>query len=331
MPRRQIRHVISTMDFRDDHLAQLHEATGAVTFETIDTADREALEVGLRQADTAFLKPDVSSEDLLRSNLKWVHLDIAGLNRFASPALVAGGLALTGSSGRSAPVLAEHALMFMLSLAFKTPEFLDAQRKKRWGIADQGGLQGLFSKTVGIIGVGNTGAALAARCKALEMRVIGFNRSHVEFQHVDKLYSIEKGDGLAPLLQQSDFIVLCVPLTNQTYRMIGHSELSLMKTTACLINISRGETVDEDALIEALHSGSIPGAGLDVFETEPLNKDSDLWSIPGVLITPHVTPQMPDRLGRSVKIILENISRFRNGQPLLNRLSPSDVFTGMPV
>lgn len=326
MKSRKIHHIVSNIAFREDHIDKLHQHCGGAAIEMIDANDQARLELALGKADVAFLNPNVSAVDLMRPNLNWVHVDIAGLNKFASRELIESGPIITGSAGRSAPALAEQALMFMLSFAFQAPRLYEAQKKRQWGIEGQSSLSALYAKTVTIIGTGNTGFNIAKRCKAFEMRVLGYTRSAKIREYVDHLYSVENGDELEPVLAQADFVVVCVPLTNQSYKMIGPPEFSAMKSDAVLINLARGEVVDEQALIGALQTGGIGGAGLDTFDIEPLPADSVLWSLPNVLITPHMTPKMPDRTGQSLQIILRNIKAYCEGGLMLNQLTRRDIY-----
>src|SRR5690606_25294706 len=121
--------------------------------------------------------------------------------------------------------------------------------------------------------------------------------------------------------------MLACQLTDVTYHMISTREFSRMKPTAFIINMARGPVIDESALIAALERGQIAGAGLDVFDEEPLPPNSPLWDAPNVLITPHVTPRQPDKTDRSLNVIIENIERYKTGQPMLNAITPDDVFT----
>ena len=144
---------------------------------------------------------------------------------------------------------------------------------------------------------------------------------------VDRMFSEDAGDKLDPLLRESDFVVLALPLSDATHHLIGEQELDLIGPAAYLINMARGPIVDEAALIRALYDHRIAGAGLDTVEIEPLPGESDLWDAPNTLITPHVTPAVPDRIARSLDIICENIRRFQSGEPMLNRLTEEDVYT----
>jgi len=280
---------------------------------------RQAVEaewVGLDRAEAAVLAADLDDRVLRAPHVTWVHCDHAGLERSARPEVFDRGLVVTGSAGRSAPALAEHAIFFMLSLAYDAPAFLDAQRARRWGVPGQEKLRALYGRTAGIVGLGHTGTELASRARAFGMRVLACRR--------------RPDPACVPLetvLRESDFVVLALPLSDRTWRMIGARELALMKPAAFLVNMARGAIVDESALVAALRSGRLAGAALDVFEREPLPADSPLWSAPRTLITPHVTPQVPDRTARSLEIIAENFRRWRAGEPLLNRLTRDDVYT----
>lgn len=320
--------VLTTLAYQGAHWERLVEALdGTQTLRFADTAS-DGFEDALARADVAILAKDPDVRILTAPRLQWIHVDHAGLNRAARPEAFREGLIVTGSAGRSAPVLAEHALFFALALAYRYPAFLDAQRAHRWGVPGQDDLRGLYGRTMGIVGLGNTGKELAVRAKAMGMRVLGYRRSATEPPAgVDRLFSAEAGDGLDEVLEQSDFVVLALGLTDETHHLIGRRELGLIGPAGCLINVARGPVVDERALFSALQAGDIAGAGLDTFEVEPLPSASPLWDAPNTLITPHVTPRVPDRTGRSLDIIRENIRRFAAGEPMLNVLKPQDRYT----
>jgi phosphoglycerate dehydrogenase-like enzyme len=317
--------VLLTVRWADEYVVRLREhLTGA---EIVRTRDDAEIERTLARADVAILSGDLDDRYADAPNLRWVHCDHAGLNKSARPWVFERGLLVSSSSGRSAPALAEHAILFMLLFAYRFPDFLEAQRNHQWGIPGQDQLRGLIGRTVGIVGLGNTGRELASRAQALGMRVLGYRRRAEDVPGVDRLYAAERGDSLDDLLQESDFVVLATPLSDATHHLIGARELGLMKRSAVLVNMARGGVVDEAALIAALKEDQIAGAGLDVFEREPLPPGSPLWDAPNILITPHTTPQVPDRTGRSLAMIVENVRRYRAGERLLNLLTPTDVFT----
>lgn len=327
---RDIRVVLTTVDYNEEHYRRLAEAFTPASLIRLRSDDDDGIRQALEHADVAVLAGDLDERFIQAPLLRWVHCDHAGLNGCAWPELFERGLLVTSSAGRSSPALAEHAIFFMLALAYQYPRLLEAQRAHQWGVPGQNELRGLFGRTVGIVGLGHTGSELALRVKAMGMRVLGYRRSAASPPPgVDRLYCAEDGDTLDELLADSDFVVLAVPLNNATHHLIGRRELSLMKRSAYLVNMARGAVIDEAALTEALYEGRIGGAGLDTFTQEPLPADSPLWDAPNTLITPHSTPQVPDRTGRSIDIISENIRRYRAGEPLLNQLRPNDVYTFM--
>jgi phosphoglycerate dehydrogenase-like enzyme len=320
--------VITTLRYQGTHWNDFVEALEGAEILRFESPESEGFDAALRRADVAILAKDPDVRILSAPRLKWIHVDHAGLNRAAKPEAFRKGLVVTGSAGRSAPVLAEHALFFALALAYRYPAFLDAQRAHQWGAPGQDDLRGLYGRTMGIVGLGNTGKELAVRAKAFGMRVLGYRRRSTEPPPgVDRLFSLEAGDGLDALLEQSDFVVLVLGLSDKTYHLIGRRELGLIGPKGYLINIARGAVIDEAALVAALHGREIAGAGLDTFEVEPLPKDSPIWDAPNTLITPHVTPAVPDRTGRSLDVIRENIRRFSAGEAMLNVLTPEDQYT----
>lgn len=328
---RDIRTVLTTVDYKEEHYRRLAQAFEPASLIRLRSDDDVGIRQALEVADVAVLKGDLDERFIHAPQLRWIHCDHAGLNKCAWPELFDRGLLVTSSAGRSSPALAEHALFFMLALAYQYPRFLDAQRAHKWGVPGHNELRGLYGRTVGIIGMGNTGTELALRVKAMGMHVLAYRRSSAPPPPgVDRLFCANDGDSLDELLASSDFIVLAVPLSNATHHFIGRRELALMKRTACIVNMARGAVIDEAALAEALYAGQIGGAGLDTFTQEPLPADSPLWDAPNTLITPHTTPQVPDRTGRSIDIITENIRRYRIGEPLLNELKPNDVYTPDP-
>jgi phosphoglycerate dehydrogenase-like enzyme len=293
---------------------------------------RGASDVGFRQAvtdaDVAVIDGDIDPWVLRAPRLRWVHIDKAGLDGSARPEVFARGLLVTGSSGRSDPALAEHVLYFMLSLAYNSFALHAAQHRRQWGIEGQEELRALHGRTVGILGLGHIGSAVARRCKAFGMRVLGYRRKDAPPPDgVDRVYATDRGENHAAILEESDFVVLALPLTDYTHGLIGADQFRRMKRSAFLINIARGALVNETALVEALTKRTLAGAGLDVFSVEPLPHAHPLWRTPNTLITPHVTPRLEDRAVRSIEIMSENVRRFRADEPLLNVLTARDIYT----
>lgn len=319
--------VITTLRYEGEHWARLAEALDGAEIVRFDSPDEPGFAEVLDRTDVAIIAKDPDERFYRVPQLRWIHVDHAGLDKAAKPEAFRPGLTITGSAGRSAPVLAEHALFFALTLAYGAPVFYDAQRAHQWGVPGQENLRGLFGRTMGIVGFGHTGRELAARAKAFGMRVLAYRRSGQETPaNVDRMFSVDYGDSLDMLLDQSDFVVLALGLSEATYRLIGERELNLIGPQGYLINMARGPIVDEAALVCALYERRIAGAGLDTFEIEPLPKESPLWDAPNTIMTPHVTPAVPDRTARSIEIVLENIRRFKVGEPMLNVLTEKDIY-----
>ena len=322
-----IKRVLSTVPYAAPYLARVREIYSPAEVIQVDEQDSEGNAQALTYVDTAFIGGDLDDRYLSAPNLKWIHCGHAGLNKFARKEIFDRGLLVTSSAGRSAPALAEHIIMFMLALAYQIERFITAQRAHVWGIEGQDDLRGLYGKSVGIIGMGNNGTELAVRAKAMGMRVLAFGNRMETPANTDVYYSAKRGDVIDALLRESDYVALCVPLTNETYHMISTREFKLMKPTACIVNMARGAVIDEQVLIQALREGWIAGAGLDTFEEEPLSADSGLWDLPNVYMTPHCTPQVPDRTARTLDILQENVRRYRAGEPLRNQMTERDIFS----
>lgn len=290
--------------------------------------DTETIAKAIQKVDVAILNSDVDDLILTGPNLRWVHCCRAGLDKSAKPEIFERGIILTSSSGRSAPALAEHILMFMLALTYDLPMLMKAKAEHRWAATREYFYKtGMYGKTIGILGLGKTGREVARLAKMFDMKVLGWRRSTEVPDNVDVVYSTDRQDSLRPLLEASDYVVLCTELNDQTWHTLGKKEFDWMKPSAFVINMGRGELIDEPVMIEALQSGKIAGAGLDTFEVEPLPKESPLWDMENVLITPHITPRLPDREERALEYVYQNIEAYRKGSGFINRLTQNSIFT----
>jgi phosphoglycerate dehydrogenase-like enzyme len=321
----KIDRIVTNLPWQSHHKERLEQAAHEAEILYIDPSDRVGLNSALADATVALIqgKPNLEAAP----KLKWLHLDAAGLDGIARPSFIESGVIITGSAGRSAPALSEHIFFFMLNHAYQVRTVLAAQASHVWGYPGQDGMKALYDQTLGIIGMGNTGRTLASMARAFGMHVIAYSRKTYSGPGVDVMLSAENGDGIDQLCRESDYIAMCAALTDQTYHMIGEREIAKMKPTAVICNVGRGKTIDEAALVRALQEGRLGGAGLDTFEMEPLSKDSPVWDAPNLLMTPHFTPACPDKLGRSLDIMIDNLGRFLADQPLKNVLTMEDIFT----
>lgn len=285
--------------------------------EIIPIGPEGEMDESLEGADVLFLRwglsPEATRKLIARiPHLRWIHTISAGVDHLLFPELRESEAILTNASGVFNIPIAETVLAYMLAVVKRLPEFLAQQREHRWQKLP---LQELYGMTVGIVGLGDIGSEVARRCRAFGMRVLGMRRHPAPSDVADEVFPPER---LHELLSQSDFVVLALPLTDETRGLIGREALAAMKPTAWLINIARGALVDEGALIEALREGRIGGACLDVFAEEPLPEDSPLWDMPNVIITPHNSWSSPHIEEREIELFLENLRRYVAGEPLRN-------------
>ena len=249
----------------------------------------------------------------LAPQLRWAHTPSAGVEHLLVPAVLERDLTLTNSAGVHAIPIAEFVMAYLLSRAKRLPSYWAAQAEAHWARGLE--LHELYGATMLILGIGGIGQAIAERAAAFGMRIWGSRRTPRPTPHVERVVI---GDEWRALLPEADYVVVAAPLTSATRGMVDAAAFAAMKPSALLVNIARGPLVDEVALVEALRSGRIAGAALDTFDHEPLPADHPLWTLPGVMITPHATANSPRMRERQVDLFLENLQRFRSGQPLLN-------------
>jgi phosphoglycerate dehydrogenase-like enzyme len=203
----------------------------------------------------------------------------------------------------------------MLYFAFDFPRVLQQQQERVWKPFISRSLDG---QTLGIIGYGAIGSAAAARARVFGMSIAALRR-RPELSEADGLVDRHYApDQLRDLIASSDFLLVCTPLTEQTRGLVGRAEIAAMKSTAVVLNVGRGPVIDEPALIEALQSGAIRGAALDVFNIEPLPPEHPFWKMPQVFLSPHTADRVEGFLKPAWDTFVENFNRFRSGQPLLN-------------
>jgi phosphoglycerate dehydrogenase-like enzyme len=280
------------------------------------TDDQAEVETALPEAEivAGHMSPTLLAK---APNLRWYQQWGAGADWLLRHPEIAGrDFILTNASGVHAIQISEHILAFLLAFARRLPEAVRAQSRHEWQRQGHQDVFELAGKTLLLVGVGAIGERTACVAAALGMRVLGIRRSTGD--PVPCVEQICPPECLHDWLPRADFVVLTVPLTPETRKLIGERELRLMKPSACIVNIGRGGTIDEAALIRALSEGWIAGAGLDVFEKEPLPSDSPLWDMPNVIITAHYAGVTPAYNERAMAIFLDNLRRYKAGEPLRN-------------
>jgi len=251
-------------------------------------------------------------------NLKWMQVYNAGVDHPIFASMLERGVRLTTSSGSAAEPIAQTVIAGLLMLARNVPRWLRGQRNHQWDPMPPADFpRDLRGQTMLVYGLGKIGIEIARLAHALGLKVTGVRRSGVAVEHIDAMHTPDK---LAALLPQCDWLVLACPLTNETRGLVNAALLAQLPRGARVINISRGEVVDEPALIAALQSGQLGGAYLDVFAQEPLPADSPLWDLPNVIVTPHNSAASAGNEARVNAIFFDNIRRWCANRPLVNEV-----------
>jgi phosphoglycerate dehydrogenase-like enzyme len=289
-----------------------------------DPAARLAPDQALR-VDLAYFSGDIHpahsaaffSAAFSAEKLRWVHCFNAGTDHPIFARLLERGVCLTNSPGASALPIAHSAIAGLLALARRLPLFAAAQRERHWLEADAvEPPTDLAGETLAIVGLGGIGSEIARLGRALGLHVVGVRRSPPDAQlAVDEWVPPAR---LRDLLPRAHWLALACPLTDETRGWIDAEALALLPDGAHVINVARGEIVDEAALVAELRSGRIAGAYLDVFEIEPLPESSPLWSLPNVIVTPHAAALSAGNQARQAEIFLANLRRYAIGEPLVN-------------
>jgi phosphoglycerate dehydrogenase-like enzyme len=305
-------------------LAKLRARFPALTFVGADDAETLAREAAAAEVFYGWRFPP---ELLPRApRLRWIQSASAGVEDLLAPAFVERGILLTNVAGIAAGPIAEHALAMMLAFCRNLHVAARLQAEGRWdrlGVMAGAGapLRELTGSRVAVLGLGPIGEGVAQRAAALGAVVRGMRRQPRAAP--PSWGEVVGPGGLRDLLAWADFLVVALPRTAETDRLLGAPELALLRPEAYLVNIARGRLVDEAALVAALERGALAGAALDVFEEEPLPASSPLWRLPNVILTPHVAGATPHYLERALEVFMENLARHLAGRPLLNLVDPA--------
>jgi phosphoglycerate dehydrogenase-like enzyme len=299
----------------------------------VNEAHKKLLEGKAPAANFAYAKPNTVDADLVRNaniiigsppaehikeskNLEWLQLQRAGVTEFVKKGVLPDGVILTNASGAYGLAVSEYMLGVLLEMLKNLHIYRDKQMHADWSYA--GRVQAIYRSTALIAGLGDIGGEFARRLHLLGAYTIGIRRRDTDKpEYLDELYLMDKFEEILP---RADIIALSLPETSLTNKIINAGTLKLMKKNAVLINVGRGTAVDTEALCDALESGQIAGAALDVTDPEPLPSDHRLWKIKNAIITPHVSGgfSLPETFERIVRICADNLEAYMNGRRLSN-------------
>lgn len=327
---------LSTLSFADDWLAELRRRVPACEVAQLpadkrtDVPDDVWQTVEVLHTSTVLPGPDAAPA------LRWVQLDTSGVDHVRDSALWHSDVEITTIGGVSPVPLAEYVLFTILGFAHRLPAMLDVRSTRAWPTPERRWERflpaALAGATVAVVGYGRIGREIGRLATAHGMTVVGVTRSgrertaaeraaHVAFgRGSDDVVEILGPDALHEVLGRSDYVVVVVPLTAETAGLIDAEAIAAMKPGAVLVNVARGGIVDEAALLAALRRGALSGVALDVFDDEPLPPDSAWWDEPNAFVTPHVSGLAPRYAEQVLQIVAENLRRYLDGEPLLNRV-----------
>lgn len=320
------------LDLFGDRLEQAAREHG-LAFEYITTPSDPAARLSPEQCErievaffTNELFPDFSRAFFAAAqgspNLRWLHVFNAGVDNPVFGRLIARGVRVSTSSGSTARPIAESAITGMLMFARGATRWVAQQRAHEWKRTPRAALpRDLSEQTIVVFGLGPIGLEVARLAKAFGLYVIGVRRSPA--REGDPLDELRHPSELREILPRADWLVVAAPLTPETRGIFGGSELALLPAGARVVNVARGELFDEPALLTALKDGTLAGAYLDVFETEPLPPESEFWDLPNVIISPHDSAASAGNDERVAAIFLENLGHWVRGEELRNEVRPA--------
>ncbi|MDO3408568.1 D-2-hydroxyacid dehydrogenase [Saccharibacillus sp. CPCC 101409] len=310
--------IVSLYELPEDQTRKIQEIAPDYEFKTVPI--KEVTPEQIKEADI-LLGWNRKMEDaaLESDNLKWIQAWSAGVDYFPMDRLKEKNVRLTTAGGVHAIPISEHIFAVLLSMTRSLHANIRSQAQGVW--QKDGNYGEIAGRTMAIVGTGHIGRQTAKIAKAFGMRTIGVRHSGRPEEHIDEMY---KTDGIEEAFGKADVIVNILPLTDETRRFFNKDSLAYVKKGALFINVGRGQSVDTDALIEALDSGRLSGAALDVFEQEPLPEDHPLWKRDDVVITPHVAGNTDHYDERAAEIFIANLEAFVKGKELPRNLVDLD-------
>jgi len=245
--------------------------------------------------------------------LRWIHWCGAGVDAVLFPELRDSDVVLTNSRGVFDQAMAEYVLGLIIAMTKQFPQTLEFQRQRQW---QHRFTECISGRTALIVGVGSIGRTIARLLSAVGLNVGGIG---TRARDGDPDFGAIRGvDDLDALLLGADYVINIVPLTPDTTHLFGAKQFKAMKSTARFVNVGRGASVDETALIAALNNDDIAGAALDVFEVEPLPESGPLWTMPNVIVSPHMSGDFDGHLAELARIFIDNFKRYQSDEPLIN-------------
>lgn len=260
-------------------------------------------------------RPEVVEILAKAPKLKWIHTRSVGLDGLLCPEIIQSPVTLTNGRGTFSQSLGEFVMTGVLYFAKDIPRMRKSQAERRWDVFN---VHEISTQTIGIVGHGDIGRAIASRAYGMGMKVLAARRDTARRAGDEHVHGVYGNEALHEMLPECDYVVVAAPLTPYTRHLLSTPEFAVMKKGAIVLNVGRGPVIHEAALVEALQSGHLGGAALDVFEVEPLPQDSPLWGMDNVVISAHTADHTRDWMTDAAKFFVEQFERYRKGEALKN-------------
>ncbi len=335
--------ILATINLSEEAAARIQQVSDRVNLTVIPTHDPDDIsEEQFAQVEILYTH-NLLPDPVKVPHLRWIQFQSAGVDRFVdAPIIKNTDVVATSMSGVITSQIAEYVLMAMLAFGRRLPKLLQYQEEGLWPERKEKWLNliplELRHCTVGILGYGSIGRqvarllqpfgsqVLAVKKNAMQPEDNGYTRTGMGDPQGDFFHRLYPVEALHSMLRLCDFVVMTLPLTNATTHLLDAEAFAAMKESAFLINVGRGDLIDEAALIDALQTGKIAGAALDVFHEEPLPEDSPLWAMENVLISPHISGLSAHFMEDTLTLFLKNLQRYLSEQPLYNRINPQQGY-----